>query len=224
MQRWELLDSGPVPDSPSTMTLFRRGDELAIRVDDRQLMSSFVHGSEDALADLAADIVGNRPRARFLIGGLGMGFTLAAALKRVGPAAEVVVAELVPAVVRWHQGPLAHVAGHPLDDPRAAVFEGDVADAIRGGAGAWDAILLDVDNGPRGLTRASNDWLYGWHGLTAAFQALRPGGVLAIWSAASDPQFTRRVQRAGFDVQEILTRGRGKKGGHRHVVWVGVRP
>lgn len=223
MQRWELLDTGPVPDSAGTMALFRRGDELAIRVDGRELMSSRVHGSEDALADLACDRLGQRPAARVLIGGLGMGFTLAAALRRLGTDAQVVVAELVPAVETWNRGPLAHVAGHPLDDPRASVFQGDVGDAIRRGQGAWDAILLDVDNGPSGLTRRSNDWLYGWHGLKAAHDGLRPGGVLGVWSAAPDHSFTRRVRKAGFDVEAVPVRARGKKGGHRHVVWMARR-
>ncbi len=223
MQKWQLLDTGPVPDSTSTMELFERPGEVAIRVDGRELMSSRMHGSEDALADLACDIVGDRPRARILVGGLGMGFTLAAALRRVGPAAQVVVAELVPAVVRWHRGPLGQVAGHPLDDPRAGLFEGDVGAAIREEQGAWDAILLDVDNGPHGLTRVANDWLYGWHGLEAAREALRPGGVLAVWSAAPDAPFTKRLQKAGFDVSVEPVRSRGKKGGQRHIVWVARR-
>ncbi|MCB9664015.1 MAG: hypothetical protein H6732_07865 [Alphaproteobacteria bacterium] len=223
MQRWELLDTGPVPDARGTMELFRRGTELAIRVDGRELMSSRMHGSEDALADLACDRVGGRPRARLLVGGLGMGFTLAAALARVGPEARVVVAELVPCVVRWNRDQLAHVAGRPLDDPRASVFEGDVGEAIRQAPAAWDAILLDVDNGPKGLTRPSNDWLYGWHGLKAAHAALRPGGILGVWSAAPDVAFTRRVARAGFDVEAVTVRARGKQGGRRHVVWIGVR-
>lgn len=223
MQKWELLDTEPIPGSKSTMELYRGGHELAIRVDGRELMSSRMHGSEDALADLACDRIGERPHARFLVGGLGMGFTLAAALRRVGPEGKVVVAELVPAVVRWNQALLAHVAGHPLDDPRASVFAGDVGVVIRRERGAWDAILLDVDNGPDSLTRASNDWLYGWHGLAAAYAALRPGGVFAVWSAAPDDPFTRRLQRAGFEVRAISVRARGKQGGHRHVVWVGAR-
>ncbi len=223
MKRWEQVDRGPVPGTESVMALMRRGDEVAILVNGRQLMSNQEHGSEDALADLACDRVGGRADARFLIGGLGMGFTLAAALRRLGPEAEVVVAELVPSIVTWNRGPLAHVAGRPLDDPRASVFEGDVADAIRGGPARWDAILLDVDNGPSGLTRATNDWLYAWQGLEAAHAALRPGGVLAVWSAAPDAAFTRRLQRAGFTVDEIGVRSRGAKGGQRHVVWVGTR-
>jgi spermidine synthase len=223
MDRWELLDGGPVPGTTSTMSLMRRGEELAILVDNRQLMSSRVFGSEEALADLAFDRLGERPQSATLIGGLGMGFTLAAALRRAGPEASVVVAELVPMVRQWGHGPLSHVAGHPLRDPRATVFEGDVADAIRSEPSRWDAILLDVDNGPSGLTRATNDWLYQWQGLEAARRALRPGGILAVWSAAPDDGFTRRVRRAGFDVEVVGVRSRGKKGGHRHTVWVATR-
>ncbi len=223
MQNWELLDSGPVPDTNSRMHLYRGGDELAIRVDGRELMSSRMHASEDALADLACERVGKRTGARILIGGLGMGFTLAAALRGGGDDAEVVVAELVPSVVRWNRGPIGPVAGRPLDDPRASVFEGDVGDAIRADAAAWDAILLDVDNGPRGLTRKTNDWLYGWHGLAAARRALRSHGLLCVWSAAPDASFTRRLARADFRVEEVPVRARGKKGGRRHVVWVAER-
>lgn len=222
MRAWELLGTGPVPDSTGVMELYRREEELAIRVDGRELMSSRMHGSEDALADLVCDRLGARPGLRLLVGGLGMGFTLAAALKRVGPEGQVVVAELVPSVIAWNRGPLAHVAGRPLDDPRAGVYAGDVGRAIRE-EGPWDGILLDVDNGPKGLTRKSNDWLYGWEGLGRAHAALRPGGYLAIWSAAPDEAFTRRMQRADFEVEVITVRSRGKAGGQRHTIWVGQR-
>lgn len=223
MNRWELVDRVAVPGSDSVMSLLRRDRELAILVDGRQLMSSLVHGSEDALAELGCDRIGDRPQARVLIGGLGMGFTLAAALGRLGPEAEVVVAELVPGVIAWNRGPIGPVAGHPVDDPRASVVAGDVADQIRGEPARWDAILLDVDNGPTGLTRPTNDWLYGWQGLAAAHAALRSAGVLAVWSAAPDRAFSRRVERAGFDVEVVEVRSRGKKGGHRHFVWICVR-
>jgi len=220
---WELLGKGPVPDSDGTMELLRRGTELVIRVGDRELMSNLVHGSEDALSDLACDRIGDRPEARILIGGLGMGFTLAAALKRVGPEAQVVVAELVPVVIQWHQDVLGEIAGFPLRDPRTVLYQGDVAAAIRENEDAWDAILLDVDNGPVGLTRSSNSWLYTWEGLEAAHAALRPGGVLGVWSAAPDRGFTRRVERAGFEVKPIEVRSRGARGGKVHVIWIGTR-
>lgn len=220
---WELIDRCPVPGSNGTMELLRRGHELVIRVDDRELMCNRVHGSEDALADLACDRIGARAEARILIGGLGMGFTLAAALRRVGPEARVVVAELVPGVVRWNTGELGEASGHPLADPRAAVHDGDVADVIRGSSEAWDAVLLDVDNGPVGLTRASNAWLYSAEGLDASFRALRSGGILGVWSAAPDKGFTRRMDRAGFDVVPVEVRSRGNKGGKVHVIWIGTR-
>lgn len=207
------------------MELLRRGAELIIRVDDRELMCNRVHGSEDALADLACDRLGERcATARILIGGLGMGFTLAAALRRVGEAATVVVAELVPGIVEWNRGELGDASGHPLTDARAAVHDGDVCDVLRASAAdPWDAILLDVDNGPVGLTRPSNAWLYGADGLDAAFAALRVGGVLGVWSAAPDKGFTRRVERAGFDVVPVEVRSRGAKGGKVHVIWLGTR-
>ncbi len=205
------------------MDLMRRGEEWVICVDGRELMSDQMHSSEDALADLATARIGDRPEARILVGGLGMGFTLAAALKGVGPEAQVIVAELVPAVVRWNRTLTGKMAGFPLSDPRAGVHAGDVADAIRGPAASWDAILLDVDNGPNGLTRETNNWLYSWQGLDQAWTALRPGGILAVWSAFDDRAFTRRVERAGFEVECVGVRSRGKQGGHRHYVWVGVR-
>ena len=223
MLAWEKLDGEAVPGDDTVMELLRRGTELVIRVSGRELMSSRVHGSEDALADLACAKLKDRPAARVLVGGLGMGFTLAAALRGVGPEGQVTVAELVPAVVRWSRGPIGPVAGHPLSDPRAVVYPGDVADMVRQPPAPWDAILLDVDNGPHGLTRATNDWLYTWQGLAAAHAALTPKGVLAVWSAADDRGFTRRVERAGFDVEPVEVRARGKKGGHRHVIWLAVR-
>jgi len=232
LNEWVLIDSAQVPDTGGFMRLMQRGDELVIRVDGRELMSTHVHGSEDALADLAVDQLERRvgkqrgpkqPDARILIGGMGIGFTLAAALKRVGPEALVVVAELVPAVIEWNRGVLGETAGHPVNDPRTSMHQGDVADLIRSPPAPWDAILLDVDNGPTGLTRASNDWLYSWQGLNAAFAALRPQGVLGIWSAAPDDSFTRRVKRAGFNVDPIGVRSRGAKGGRRHVVWICTR-
>jgi spermidine synthase len=224
LKPWELLDSVPVPDGDGFMRLMRRGDELVIRVDGRELMSTRMHGSEDALADLACDQLKKRGAkkrgSRVLIGGMGIGFTLAAALARLGSKARVVVAELVPAVLEWNRGVLGEAAGHPINDPRTGVHEGDVADLIREPPAPWDAILLDVDNGPSGLTKSGNDWLYDWHGLNAAFEALTHGGVLAVWSAAPDDAFVRRVQRVGFSVEQIQVRSRGDKGGRRHIIWI----
>jgi len=207
------------------MELYRwgDGDEYAIHVAGRQLMDNQVHGSEEALAELACGPVGQREGARVLVGGLGMGFTLAAALRALPGDAEVVVAEVVPAIVTWNRGPAGAAAGHPLEDDRVAVHAGDVADAFREQRRAWDAILLDVDNGPTGLTRDTNNWLYGWEGLSAAHRALRPDGVLGVWSAADDRAFTRRLQRAGFVAEAVPVRSRGRGGGRRHTVWVAVR-
>jgi spermidine synthase len=224
LKQWKLIDSTPVPDTDGFMRLMQRDDELVIRVDGRELMSNRMHGSEDALADLACDHLekrsGKQPAARMLIGGMGIGFTLAAALRRLGPEAQVVVAELVPAVIEWNRGILGEAAGYPIKDPRTSVHQGDVADLIRKPPHLWDAILLDVDNGPAGLTRSSNDWLYNWHGLNAAFSALQSGGVLGVWSAAPDNAFARRVERAGFKVKPIQVRSRGDKGGRRHTIWI----
>ena len=220
MKHWQLLDSETIPGSRSVMSLYQRDTELAINVDNYQLMSSRQHGSEDALADLSLDRLPEPASARLLIGGLGMGFTLAAALARLGPTGEAVVAELVPAVIRWNQGVLGPVAGSPLDDPRASVQEVDVARLIQDSHKAWDAILLDVDNGPEGLTRKSNNRIYSHTGLAAAKRALRPGGVLAIWSASRDNAFTARLKRAGYSVEVETVRSRGNGKGARHVIWL----
>lgn len=222
MNRWERLDRAEVPGGGGVMDLLRRGHELCIMVDGRELMSSRVHGSEDALADRAVDRLGARPGMRILVGGLGMGFTLAAALRRLPDDGEVVVAELVPEIIAWNHGPIGPIAGNPLHDPRAAARNEDVGAVIREAPRAWDAILLDVDNGPHGLTRPDNDWLYGWSGLEAARVALRPGGVLGVWSAAPDAVFSRRFARAGYKVDEEMVRERGSKGGRRHTLWFGV--
>ena len=188
-----------------------------------ELMNSRLSGSEEALARLSCERVRGRPAPKILIGGLGMGFTLRAALAELGDDASVTVAELVPAVVAWARGPMAPVFDGCLDDPRVAVHEGDVGDLIRSARSAWDAILLDVDNGPEGLTRQGNDALYDLQGLGAAHAALKPGGVLSVWSSGPDAGFTRRLRQAGFSVEEVGTRARGKRGA-RHVIWVATRP
>lgn len=223
MRQWATIGSAAVPGGGGELELLQGGDAFAIRVDGRELMHSSVHGSEDALADLALDALGPRAAPVVLVGGLGMGFTLAAALRRLSPEGRAIVAELVPEVVAWNRGPLAPLAGRPLDDPRTDVHEGDVGALIRAQARAFDAILLDVDNGPDGLSRPSNAAIYSRAGLVAARDALRPGGVLAVWSATPDPAFTSRLRRAGFEVDERTVRERGVKGGHRHVVWIARR-
>jgi spermidine synthase len=221
---WEFLESTQVPGNGGELCLYRRGAEFSIRVGNRELMNSRVHGSEEALAELAYARVAGRPRPRILIGGLGMGFTLAATLRRLRPEGRVVVAELVPAVVAWNRGPLAALAGHPLQDARVAVREVDVAQILRETRQAYDAILLDVDNGPEGLARRENDWLYARPGLEAAHAALRPAGVLAVWSAAPNQVFAQRLRRVGFTVDEIQVPARRSGKGRRHTIWLARRP
>ena len=223
MMPWKFLDSAQVPQSGEELRLYQRGGEFSIRVDSRELMNSRVHGSEGALAELACVRIAHRPSPRVLIGGLGMGYTTAAALHRLGADGQVVVAELVPAVVAWNRGPLADLAGRPLHDARVTVREADVARILQAEQGAYDAILLDVDNGPAGLTWKGNDWLYARAGLDAAYAALRAAGVLAVWSAGPDRAFAKRLGRAGFEVTEVCVRARGPRGGGRHIIWLAVR-
>ncbi len=213
---------GAVPGGEE-MTLFRRGGDFMIVIDRNELMSTRMNGSEIALGTMAcARIATDAPRV--LIGGLGMGFTLRAVLGAVGADARVTVAELVPAVIGWARGPLAEVFDGCLDDRRVELIEGDVAEVIRDGAhasngAAYDAILLDVDNGPDGLVRAANDRIYAPRGLALAKAALRPGGVLAVWSAAPDARFVRTLREAGFAVEEVAVKARTNGKGPRHVIW-----
>ena len=220
---WERLDAATLEDGVE-LRLKRRGTEYSIMLGANELMNSRLSGSEEALADLAATRLEGRAGPRMLIGGLGMGFTLRAALKALNADARITVAELVPQVVDWAKGPMAEVFDGCLDDPRVDLHQGDVGELIRGGAGAWDAILLDVDNGPDGLTRQGNDALYSASGLAAAFLALSPGGVFSVWSSAPDVAFTRRLKQAGFAVTEVPTRASTKKRGARHMIWVATRP
>lgn len=219
---WIQLDSATVPGGREELRLKRRGAEFSIMLGANELMNSRVSGSEEALAKLSCARIGGRRQPRMLIGGLGMGFTLRAALAGLGPDATIVAAELVAAVVAWARGPMADLFAGSLDDPRVEILEADVADVIRSGKGAYDAILLDVDNGPDGLSRVANDRLYDMAGLAAARAALTPGGVLAVWSAHPDASFARRLSRSGFEVEEVHTRARGKRGA-RHVIWLATR-
>jgi spermidine synthase len=226
---WQFLDSAQVPGENKDLRLYQRGGEFSIRVDGSELMNSRVHGSEAAMAELACERIAALPSPKVLIGGLGMGYTLAAALNRLGAGAEsrVVVAELVPAVGVWNRGPLAALACYPLDDDRVTVREEDVAKILQVEHRTYDAILLDVDNGPRSLTRKSNDWLYTRTGLDAAFIALRPSGVFALWSASPDRAFAQLLRKAGFDVDEKRVRARGPRGRGYHTIWIagrGVQP
>lgn len=223
MKPWTLLGTATIPGDGGEMRLYRHDSEYSIRVGTYELMNSRIHASEDALASLVCARIAGRPRVRVLIGGLGMGFTLTAVLRDVGADSEVVISELVPEVVAWHRGPLRAVSGTTLDDPRVTIREEDVGRIIRTSTAAFDAIVLDVDNGPRALTSKHNDWLYGAAGLRAAHTALHPGGILAIWSAGPDPAFTRRLAQAGFDAEEVRVRGRGARGGPRYLIWIARR-
>ena len=204
------------------LRLMQRGAEFSIMAGAIELMNSRVSGSEQALATLACGRIAGRADARVLIGGLGMGFTLRAALAALGEGAKVTVAELVPAVVAWARGPMAAVFGDCLDDGRVGIHQGDVAELLRPGGARYDAILLDVDNGPEGLTRKANDALYNLSGLRAAHAALRPGGVLAVWSSGQHPDFTGRLRQAGYEVEEVRARASGGRGA-RHVIWIATR-
>ncbi len=219
-----LIDTAEVPGGGGELRLIRRGEEYSIMLGANELMNSRLSGSEEALATLACERLPAGPRPSLLIGGLGMGFTLRAALRVLGPEAKLVVAELVPAVVKWARGPLAHIFAGSIDDPRVTVVEADVADPIAEARSAYDAILLDVDNGPDGLTLAANDRLYDRNGAARARAALRPGGVLAIWSAAPDRAFSQRLRTAGFAVEETAVRANAGRSGARHVIWLATNP
>lgn len=218
---WIELDRTTLPKG-GELRLMRRGTEFTIKLGVAELMTSRLSASEAALATLAAEKLTDRPAARVLIGGLGMGFTLRAALGAFGERAQIVVAELVPAVVRWARGPMIDLFAGCLDDPRVELIEGDVLAQIRAAGPLYDAILLDVDNGPEGMTQSSNDRLYSMRGLTAARAALRPGGVFAVWSQGPDREFAKRIEKAGFSVEEKKVRAGGVHGGPSHVIWLGV--
>lgn len=220
---WTLLDTAPVPDGEGELRLMRRGTEFSIMLGHNELMNSRVRGSEEALATIACERVRARERPHILVGGLGMGFTLRAALQVLGTDARIIVAELVPAVLTWARSSMAEVFGSSLIDPRVTIREADVGHLIRSGRTPFDAILLDVDNGPEGLTRESNNALYDVKGLSAARGMLRSSGVLAVWSSRPNLNFTRRLRKTGFDVDEIRVRANGAGRGARHVIWIATR-
>ena len=222
---WRLLARAEVPgaEAGGELRLFERGGELVIRAGAHVLMSSRASASEEALGTLAAARLEGRRAPRVLVAGLGMGFTLAAALRGLAPRAEVDVAELVPAVVEWNRGVLGPLAGHPLRDPRVSVREADVAAVLREAPSAWDSVLLDVDNGPQAIARRRNAGLYGARGLAEAHEALRPGGFLATWSASAEPHYPKRLRAAGFRVEEARVPSRRSGRGARRVVWIATR-
>ena len=221
MKPRELLGTATVPGGED-LRLFRRGADFMIVLERNELMNSRMSGSEEALAEMT--IARLRETApHLLIGGYGMGFTLRAALAKLGADARVTVAELVPEIVAWARGPMAELAAGCLDDPRVCVIERDVAQVIADGVGQYDAILLDVDNGPDGMVHPGNDRLYSMKGLATASAALRPGGILAIWSAGSDAAFSRRLNDAGYGVEEVVVRARSNGKGPRHVIWFATK-
>ena len=222
MARFNEIGTAIIPGKGTQLRLLQRNDEFSIKIAGTtgELMNSRIHGSEDALATLACERIADLPSPRVLVGGLGMGFTLAAALSALGKDARVTVAELVPEVEVWNRGPLGAAAGNPLADPRASVHIGDVAELLKSSDGEWDAILLDVDNGPEGLTRKENNWIYSPAGIAAAQKSLRPEGILAYWSAGPEHAFTERLRRAGFSVEPVTVRALRPGKGARHVIWL----
>ena len=221
MKPWELLGQTRTPEGEE-MTLTRHGSEYVILASGQSLMSSRMHGSEEALAMFACGRARTLEEPCVLVGGLGMGFTLRATLDLLPPDATVVVSELVPAVVDWNRGPLGSLARHPLKDKRVVVDLNDVAATLRTSPRRFDAILLDVDNGPAAFTASHNAGLYDDRGLTAARAALKPGGVLAVWSSREDRRFEQRLRYGGFNVTVERVRGRLKKGGPRHTIFLGT--
>jgi spermidine synthase len=218
----ELIGTADVPGG-GPLRLFRRGDDFMILLDRNELMNSRMSGSEEALATMTCQRLTGRKTPRLLIGGYGMGFTLRAALAALGGEARITLAELVPGIIEWARGPMAEITAGCLDDGRVALVEGDVADVIGAADASYDAILLDVDNGPDGLTRSANDGLYSARGLASSRAALTRGGILAIWSAAPDAAFARRLGDAGFAVEEVAVRARSNGKGPRHVIWFATK-
>ncbi|MBP2547116.1 spermidine synthase [Neorhizobium galegae] len=223
MLPWIQIDEADIPGDGGTLRLKQRGSEFSIMLGANELMNSRLSGSEEALAVLSQEKIAGRKKPHMLIGGLGMGFTLRAALAVLPPDAKITVAELVPAVVAWARGPMAEVFKGCLDDPRVTIHEGDVGGLIAASPATFDAILLDVDNGPDGLTRPSNDRLYDHEGLRATRAALCPGGVLSVWSSGPDAAFTRRLKDSGFLAEAKTVRASTKRSGARHVIWLAVK-
>ncbi|MDQ6958718.1 MAG: hypothetical protein Q9M24_06345 [Mariprofundaceae bacterium] len=223
MTPFKLIDTSF--EHGATLRLYQRDHEFSIRVDKcGELMNSRLHNSEDVLAELACEHLAGVKSPHLLVGGLGMGFTLRAALSHACPAARVMVAELVPAVVRWNREHLGALAGFPLDDERVLVVEQDVGKVMHEHENTFDAIMLDVDNGPEAFAREDNDALYGFRGLNNAYDALKPGGVLTVWSATPDTAFIQRMMKVGFDVEQRRVRAHASQRGNRHTIWIGIRP
>lgn len=221
---WEELDRAQIPEEDGELILRKRDTEYSIRTATTELMNSRLHGSEDALANFTCNHLQHHAKLNILIGGLGMGYTLAAALQNSAPNTKITVTELVPAVIKWNREYFGHLAGFPLNDPRVSLQQGDVVQTIMSEKGCWNAILLDVDNGPDGLTREANDQLYGISGLTTSLSALSPGGILAVWSYAPDDGFTSRLQKCGFTTEVVTARAHRSGKGRRHTIWLATKP
>ena len=223
MQPRTLIATAIIPGG-NDLRLFQRGSDFMIVLDRNELMNSRMSGSEEALAVMTIDRLRNTASPHMLIGGYGMGFTLRAALAVLPPEARVTVSELVPEIIDWARGPMAELADGCLDDPRVTLVLDDVTAVIAAEASRYDAILLDVDNGPDGLSRVANDRIYSMAGLAKAKAALKPGGIVAIWSAAPDAVFARRLKDSGFAVEEVAVRARSNGKGPKHVIWFAAKP
>lgn len=225
MKSLDKIATATIPNNGGELTLFRREDEFSIRLSGvrGELMNSRVFNSEQELAKLGCAHIKNKANAEVLVGGLGMGYTLASALESVTANSRVTVAELIPEVVEWNQGPLGECAGKPLSDNRCQVRLGDIATLIKMEQPDFDAILLDVDNGPEGITHSNNNWLYSTGGLQALYNSLRPEGMLAVWSAGMDSMFVIQLKKAGFTVDVRTVRSRPGKGS-RHTIFLAKKP
>ena len=219
---WTQLGTAQIPNNGGELKFSQRGDEFSIRLSGirGELMNSRLYNSEKVLAELGCAHLTSTNNAQVLVGGLGMGYTLAAALKAVNKNSQVTVAELIPEVVTWNQGPLGNCANNPLQDPRTKVHIGDVRQLLTIRKPTFDAILLDVDNGPEGLTQKDNSSIYSTQGLEDIYKTLRPKGMVAIWSAGPDQQFTLRLKKAGFKAEDRVVRARPGKGS-RHTIFLG---
>ena len=220
---WVLLDKTSVSGGDEELRLMKRGAEFSIMLGPTELMNSRRSGSEEALAEIVCERLKHQSRPSIIIGGLGMGFTLRAALAALGSDARIVVAELVPAIISWARGPMTEIFGDCLTAHRVRILEQDVRLSIDAASQAFDAIILDVDNGPDSLTNNTNSALYDAEGLRRARAALRPGGMLAIWASGPDPRFSRRLRKSGFAVDEITARSSQSRRGARHTIWIASR-
>ena len=220
---WKLLSRSRTPDNKSELILYQRDTEYSIRVNGHELMNSRMFGSEMMLAELSCPEIADRKNANVLIGGLGMGYTLSAALRLLHSDTDVLLAELVPSVVEWNKNVLGSLAGDPLKDSRVTVVIEDVINIINNNTSAFDAILLDVDNGPDSLTQDGNDELYSTSGVSMIHRALRPGGVVAVWSSSPDTGFIQRLNRSTFHILEKKVRGRAHKKGPVHTIWIATK-